>query len=33
MGTSALILNWDWFDPDDLNQIGNGTPYEVFLYR
>ena len=33
MGTSALILNWDWFDPDDLNQIGTGTPYEVFLYR
>ena len=33
MGTSALILNWDWFDPDDLNQLGTGTPYEVFLYR
>ncbi len=33
MGTSGLALNWGWFDPDDLNQIGNATPYEVFLYR
>lgn len=33
MGTSSVVLSWDWFHPDDLNQLHAGTPYEVFLYR
>lgn len=33
MGTSSLILNWDWFDPDHLNQINASTPFEVFLHQ
>lgn len=33
MGTSSLVLNWDWFDPDDLNQLYAATPFQVILYR
>jgi hypothetical protein len=33
MGTSGLIMSWDWFTPDDLNQIGAETPFNVYLYR
>ena len=33
MGASSLVLSWDWFDPDDLNQLRISTPFEVSLYR
>jgi hypothetical protein len=33
MGTSGLIMSWDRFTPDDLNQIGAETPFNVYLYR